>query len=135
MHIRDRDIEREMLFITSRSSGPGGQHVNKTETKVELRFNVPTSISLSDKEKEIILKKLSTRINANGDLILVSQKERSQYRNKYDVVEKFYFLLEKALMPVKKRKKTRPTLASKRKRIDAKKKRSQTKTNRKPPEL
>lgn len=135
MQIRKRNLESEFVFATSRSSGPGGQHVNKTDSKVELRFNVSDSVLLSDKEKVIIIEKLSARINSNGELLLVSQKERSQYRNKSDVIEKFYILIEKALTPVKKRKATKPTKASKRRRLEAKKKLSDKKSNRKPPQL
>ncbi|MEA3505774.1 MAG: alternative ribosome rescue aminoacyl-tRNA hydrolase ArfB [Bacteroidota bacterium] len=135
MQIRKRNLESEFVFATSRSSGPGGQHVNKTDSKVELRFNVSDSVLLSDKEKVIIIEKLSARINSNGELLLVSQKERSQYRNKSDVIEKFYILIEKALTPVKKRKATKPTKASKRRRLEAKKKLSDKKSNRNPPQL
>ena len=123
-----KDLSKEFVFSTSRSSGAGGQHVNKVETKVELRFNVPASKILTENEKQLILKKLKNHINANGDLIITSQSERSQLRNKQKAVSRFYDLIRKALTPVKKRVPTKPTKAAVQKRLEAKRKHSEKKS-------
>ncbi len=130
-----RDFDKEFVLSYSRSSGPGGQNVNKVNTRVELRFNILTSESLSHSEKEILLKKLINKINKEGELILVSQSERSQIRNREKVNEKFYFILAKALTPPKKRKPTSPTRASREKRLDSKRITSEKKQTRKKTEL
>ncbi|MCD4790284.1 MAG: aminoacyl-tRNA hydrolase [Bacteroidales bacterium] len=122
------------MFTSSRSSGPGGQHVNKVSTKVELRFHIPNSGLLNDEEKDILLIKLKNKINSEGELIIVSQDERSQLKNKEKVIEKFYELLQKALIPPKKRKPTKPTQASKEKRLEKKRIIADKKEKRKPPD-
>lgn len=127
-------FERELVFTSSRSSGPGGQHVNKVSTKVELRFHIPNSDLLNDEEKDILLIKLKNKINNEGELIIVSQDERSQLKNKEKVIEKFYELLQKALIPPKKRKPTKPTQASKEKRLEKKRIIADKKEKRKPPD-
>jgi len=129
--IAGRSFDVEFLFSASRSSGPGGQHVNKVSTRIELRFDVPASLLLQEGEKNVIMSKLASRITKEGILLLVSQTERSQYDNKTKVIEKFYRLLEKALTPVKKRKPTRPTAASKAKRLEVKHIKSEKKVLRK----
>jgi ribosome-associated protein len=118
--LKGRDFTQELIFTASRSSGAGGQNVNKVNTKVELRFIINTSLLLTDDEKQIILKKLSSKISQEGELIIVSQTERSQLKNKNKSIEKFYLLIEKALTPRKKRKPTKPTAASKEKRLEKK---------------
>ena len=134
-NIRSRGLEKEFAFKASSGSGPGGQHVNRTSSKVELRFHIGNSQLLSEQEKARLLSRLSSRITEEGELILTSQQSRSQHINKKDVQEKFFDLLENALKPRKKRKKTRPTKASKEKRLKKKKQHGQKKQNRKPPEL
>jgi ribosome-associated protein len=133
--IRERNFENEFLISASKSSGPGGQNVNKVSTKIELRFNVSASSLLTEDEKEIIGQKLMARINNVGELLIVSQSERSQLQNKEQAIEKFYELVEKALLPVRKRKPTKPSYASKMLRLEHKKLLSRKKANRKNPGL
>jgi ribosome-associated protein len=128
--LADRNLGDEFIFATSRSSGPGGQNVNKVSTKVELRFNVIKSLRLSDTEKLIIAEKLKKKINHDGELILTAQSERSQLKNKKKVVAKFYNLLSKALTIKSVRKPTTPTVSSRLKRLEEKRKRSVIKRSR-----
>lgn len=129
--VTERYFYPEFRFQTSRSSGPGGQHVNKTESRVELFFNVGASIFLTGEEKERLQRKLKKRINADGELIISSERTRSQARNKEECIKKFYELLEKALRGEKMRFATRPTLASVKKRLEAKRIQSEKKQLRK----
>jgi ribosome-associated protein len=121
--LKGKKIEREFVFVASRGSGPGGQNVNKVSTKVELRFDLLSTLLFTEKEKQLIFRKLKNKINKDGELILVSQSERSQLLNKEAAVEKFYDLVSKSLTVPVKRKSTKPTLASKRKRLNEKKSR------------
>lgn len=130
--LNNRDFINEFIFSASRSGGPGGQNVNKVSSKIELRFNVKESNLLSIEEKEIILVKLINKINHEGELVLVSQTERSQLANKEKVIEKFYSLISKALATQKKRKPTKPTKTSKEKRLEGKKIIAEKKNSRKP---
>jgi len=124
------DLSAEFVFQTSRSSGPGGQNVNKVNSRVELRFDVLNSCLLSEVQKAVLLTKLATRITSEGILILTSQEDRSQLKNKELVVNRFYQLLREALKPVRKRRKTRPTRSSVEKRLQSKKQHSERKSNR-----
>jgi len=128
-----RDFTSELIFSTSRSSGPGGQNVNKVNSKVELRFSVEKSQLLSDREKLLIQNKLKNRINIEGELIITVQTDRSQLKNREEAVEKFHELLTKALTPRKPRRATRPTKASVEKRLEIKKQISEKKLMRKEP--
>ncbi|MCK3683449.1 alternative ribosome rescue aminoacyl-tRNA hydrolase ArfB [Maribellus sp. YY47] len=128
-------LEAECTFSASRSSGPGGQNVNKVNTRVELRFSVENSQLLSDKEKSILFNKLKNRINSEGELILASEAERSQLRNRVKVTVLFFELIEKALTPKKKRIRTSPTLSSRLKRLDIKKQMAEKKARRQPPKF
>ncbi len=130
-----RDFSSEFVFQTSRSSGPGGQNVNKVSSKVELRFNLLRSTLLDEHEKTVIAEKLVNKINNEGELVLVAQTDRSQLKNKEKVIKKFYHLLEKALTPPKKRYKTKPTKASVEKRLESKRIKSTIKVSRKGFEL
>lgn len=125
--LRKRNFESELFYSASRSSGPGGQNVNKVSTKVELRFNIATTSLFTDYEKELICKKLKKKINKYMELILISQEERTQLKNKILVTEKFYDLIAKSLTVPEKRRPSRPTLTSKIKRLDSKKIRSNVK--------
>ena len=120
MELRERNFQDEFVFQASRSGGPGGQNVNKVSSKVELRFNIAGSAALNEDEKSILAHKLVNKINNLGELILVSQTERSQLKNKEKVIDKFYLLLERALTPLKKRHETKPTRASVEKRLESK---------------
>ncbi|MEI7830283.1 MAG: alternative ribosome rescue aminoacyl-tRNA hydrolase ArfB [Prolixibacteraceae bacterium] len=135
MDFSERNFANEFVFQATRSSGPGGQNVNKVSSKVELRFNVSESQFLSEEEKLIVTEKLSNKMNKLGEIVLVAQTDRSQLKNKEKVIEKFYLLLERALMPRIKRYKTKPTKASVEKRLESKRVLSVIKTNRKEPGL
>ncbi|HYW95240.1 MAG TPA: alternative ribosome rescue aminoacyl-tRNA hydrolase ArfB [Bacteroidales bacterium] len=125
------DLSGELGFQATRSSGAGGQNVNKVNTRVELRFHVNASQKLSERQKKVIHEKLQNRINKQGELIVVSQSERTQSDNRKKAEERFYSLINKALKPVKKRKPTRPTKASKEKRLTEKKEKAEKKVRRK----
>jgi ribosome-associated protein len=129
--IKSRNLENEFNYSTSRSSGPGGQNVNKVSTKVELRFNLLLTVGFSEEEKQLIFLRLKNKINKENEILLVSQSERSQLMNKIAVTEKFYNLVSKALTIQKIRRSTKPTLMSKLKRLESKRTRSNLKRLRK----
>ena len=128
------ELNKEVQYRTSRSSGPGGQNVNKVSSKVELVFDVMNSAILSDNQKHIIVEKLQNRITKEGLFILQCEDTRSQLKNKEIVFERFVNLIEQALKPVKKRKPTKPTKSSVQRRLKDKKKLSDKKDKRKYPE-
>jgi ribosome-associated protein len=128
----DKDLTDELIVTASRSSGPGGQNVNKVSTRIELRFNIHESRVLNEEEKNILFDRLSSRITKDGYIIVVSQAGRSQYENRQKAVERFQGIIKKALAPVKKRIRTKPTKSSKLKRLDVKKIKSRKKEFRKP---
>ncbi len=130
MTIRDIDFYNEFDFTTSRSSGAGGQHVNKVNTQVELRFDVNESGLLTPEHKERILKKLENRITKDGILVLQCSESRSQHRNKEICIDKFYDLMEEALTEQPKRKKTKPSKQAKRRRLEKKRKHAEKKARR-----
>lgn len=129
--LMSRKLESEFIFSASRSGGPGGQNVNKVSTKIELRFNISLSTGFSEEEKELISRKLKNKINKDGELLIVSQTERSQLMNKQVAIEKFYIIISKALTIQKSRRATRPTFTSKLKRLEEKKNRGSVKKLRK----
>ena len=112
-----RGFEKEILYQTSRSSGPGGQNVNKTETRVELRFDIYNSQLLSNEEKEIIYLKLKSRINSDGILIIAVQDSRSQLANKQLAEQRFLELISNALKKQKTRKASKPSASSQKRRL------------------
>lgn len=120
-------LENELIFLTSRSSGPGGQNVNKVNTKVTLKFDVLNSHILTQEEKEIVSSKLKSRITSEGILLLSSQEKRSQLQNKESVIQKFEGLLAEAFKKKKARKPTKPSKGSVQKRIKSKKQASEKK--------
>jgi ribosome-associated protein len=117
----------ELTYRATRSGGPGGQHVNTSSTRVELAWDVGASPSVSDEQRARIMEKLANRINGEGVLLLAASDHRSQHQNKEAVTGRFAELVAEALVVPKKRKKTRPSRASRQARLDAKKRRSQTK--------
>ena len=125
-----QDFSSEFQFQASRSGGAGGQNVNKVSTKVELRLSILNSNILDDSQKELIRKKCKNQINSEGELIIVSQEERTQLRNKNTVIKKFRELLIKALTIPKKRIKATPTAGMIAERLKNKKMDSEKKANR-----
>ena len=124
------DLSAEFQFATSRSSGPGGQNVNKVNSKVELRFDIAHSEILTTEQKEILLQKLTSKITSDGILSVVSQRDRSQLANKEDVISKFYALLARALKPQKPTNKTKPSKRSVEKRLTSKRIKAEIKQSR-----
>jgi len=127
--------EREITFATSTSSGPGGQHVNRVETRVTLLFDLEASESLNAEQRERIRERLATRINKAGVLRVSSQKHRSQAANREAAAERFAALLADALEEEPPRKPTRPSRAAKRRRLRKKRRRGEIKRLRKPPKV
>ena len=130
-----RDFSPDFKFTTSRSSGPGGQHVNKLETRVTLRFNMATSFVLSEEEKAQLQQKWAKKLNQEGELLIHAEQHRSQLKNKQECIKRFFILLKAAFTKPKPRKATKPTRASVIRRKEAKKKQAQKKAWRKPPDM
>ena len=120
--VQASDLVDELSFTTSRSSGPGGQNVNKVNSKVTVHWNVGASNILTEEQRDRIKKRLVPKLTKEGVLVLSAQDKRSQLQNKQAVLAKLDTLLKKALAPEKKRKATKPTKAAVRKRIVEKRK-------------
>lgn len=128
-----KNILSELRSQTSRSSGKGGQHVNKTETKVELFWNVEESNGVTSQQKQRLIKKLKNKINSEGELHITCEETRSQIKNREIAEKKLFNTIKEALKKSKRRIKTKPTKASQKKRVDDKKKKGQIKKLRKNP--
>ncbi|MBL6964132.1 MAG: aminoacyl-tRNA hydrolase [Bacteroidetes bacterium] len=133
-NIQAGKLDKELVYIASRSSGPGGQHVNKVSTRIELRFDVLQSALLNDEEKLLLFRKLKNKINKEGVLILASQSYRSQIKNKENVRDKFYQLLDKALSKPKVRKASKPSASAIEKRLAEKHMQAEKKKGRQLPD-
>ncbi len=133
--VTDRVIppSAEIEFRASRAGGPGGQHVNRRETRIEARWNVLKSASISEAERARILAKLGARIGKDGVLRVVAEAERSQYRNKELATSRLQELVAAALKVPRQRKPTRPSRSAKQERLREKKRRGEIKALRKKP--
>lgn len=124
------DLSSELSYKAVRGGGPGGQHVNKTSTKVEVRWDLWASPSFTEEEKMRLSAKLSSRLTQAGELILTDHSSRSQAINRELVTARLYQVLEDALKVQKPRRKTRPSAASRAKRLQAKRYKSSIKSGR-----
>jgi ribosome-associated protein len=133
--VNSEHLIKELQFKAIRSSGAGGQHVNKVSSKIELAFNISNSNYLTEEQKERLLNKLSNKINKENVLIIFCDESRSQHRNKEIAIQRFLEIIQKGLIVPKKRKPTKPSKASILKKVENKKKLSQKKNLRKKPNI
>jgi ribosome-associated protein len=122
--------QSELVYRFSRASGPGGQNVNRTSSRVELVFDVDGSLSLSESQRALVRHRLASLIDGAGLLRLVSDETPSQWRNRQEVLARFQTLLARALRPSRRRIATRPTAASRERRLESKRRRSAIKWRR-----
>jgi ribosome-associated protein len=128
-------IIQELKFKAVRSSGAGGQHVNKVSSKIELAFDLENSNALTELEKNRLLKKLSSKLSKENILLIQCEETRSQHKNKELVIQKLFDTLETNLVVPKRRRKTKPTRSAIEKRLKSKKRAAQKKVNRGKPRL
>ena len=128
-------IIQELKFKAVRSSGAGGQHVNKVSSKVELTFDLENSMALTDLEKNRLLKKLSSKLSKENVLLMQCEETRSQHKNKELVIKKLLETLETNLVVPKRRRKTKPTRSAIEKRLKSKKRAALKKLNRGKPKM
>ena len=121
---------QELEITASRSSGPGGQHVNKTDTRIQVRWNVTASAALSDVQRARLLRNLASRLTDAGDLLLACDSNRSQRRNREEALQRLAALVREALIPPTPRKKPRPSRAAVEKRLQEKQQRGDVKKGR-----
>lgn len=124
--------ENEIQLDFIRASGPGGQHVNKAATAVQLRFDVHNSPSLPADVRQRLIRLAGSRMTEEGTLIITAQRFRSQERNRQDAVDRLVELIRKAAKKPKLRRKTKPSRAARQRRLDAKRRRGNTKRLRRP---
>ena len=114
----------ELSYTASRASGPGGQHVNTTDSRIQIRWNLEASTVFTEVQKNRLRTALRTRLTEAGDILLACDSQRSQRRNREEVTQRLAALIREGLVPPTPRRKTRPSRASKERRLDEKKRRS-----------
>lgn len=129
------EIIKELKFKAIRSSGAGGQHVNRTSSKIELTFDLENSLTLSNREKETLKEKLASKLTKEHQIIIFCEETRSQHKNKELAIKRFLRLLKKSLIKPKKRKPTKPSRSSIIKNVEKNKRNSLKKALRKKPRL
>ena len=120
----------ELTFRASRAGGPGGQHVNTSSTRIELLWDVTHSTAITEEERRRLLEKLAARLDAEGMVRVVASDRRSQAQNRQAAAERLAAIVKQALVVPRKRRKTRPTAASREQRLSQKRQRSERKRNR-----
>ncbi len=124
----------ELQVRASRSGGPGGQHVNTTSSRIELRWDISTSRALDEDRRALLLARLASRLTTDGVLVLHASEHRSQLRNREAALGRLRTLVTEALTVAEQRRPTRPSRAARRRRLDAKRSRADLKQLRRPPE-
>tara|TARA_R110002073_G_scaffold279026_1_gene442844 strand:+ start:84159 stop:84563 length:405 start_codon:yes stop_codon:yes gene_type:complete len=133
--VNTENLIKELSFKAIRSSGAGGQHVNKVSSKIELTFDLEISNELTEEQKQLLTKKLATKLSKENVLLLQCDESRSQHKNKEIAISRFLEVIKAGLHVPKKRKATKPTKTAIKKRLKSKKKLSEKKNTRKKPDL